>query len=137
MDIKKFKNITSRNTLIQIVKSDKPDKKYKVILTNKKNVADFKLVYFGNSRYEHYKDNTPFKLYKDLNHLDKERRKLYRKRHSKIKTTKKLMYKYNKDKTLNNGSGGKIYELKYVKIKPTPAYKVEHSPAYYSWKFLW
>lgn len=128
-NINKYKEITGSNTLVQIVKSDKPNKKYKAIITNKKNVADFKLVYFGNSRYEHYKDITPFKLYKDLDHKDKKRRKAYRKRHSKIMTTKKLMYVLNKD---NNK-----YQLKYVKIKSTPAYLVKYSPAFFSWTLLW
>lgn len=135
----KFKNITPKNSVVQIVKSDKPNKKYKAIITNKKNVADFKLVYFGSlyngdsktskRLYEHYKDITPFKLYKHLDHKDKKRREAYRKRHSKIMTTRKLVYKKNED---NNK-----YELKYIKIKPTPAYLVKYSPAYYSWNLLW
>jgi len=56
------------------------NKKYKVILFDKNN-KKIKTIQFGDKRYKHYKDITPLKLYTHLNHNDKERRKLYYKRH--------------------------------------------------------
>ena len=64
-------------------------------------------VQFGDKRYEQYKD-TLKGWYSNLDHNDKKRRAVYRKRHEAIKT---------KD--------------------GTPAYKVRYSPAYMSYHFLW
>ena len=36
---------------------------------------------FGDTRYEHYEDKTPLKIYSNLDHDDKERRKKFRARH--------------------------------------------------------
>lgn len=58
-------------------KSDKKNKKYKAILPNGKDV------YFGDTRYQHYKDRTPLKIYSNLDHNDLKRRELYYKRHPK------------------------------------------------------
>lgn len=40
-----------------------------------------KKVSFGDKRYQHYKDQTPLKLYSHLDHLDPKRRASYRARH--------------------------------------------------------
>jgi len=79
--------------------------KYTAIITldNKK-----KKVNFGHQDYDQYKDQTPLKLYKKFDHLDKNRRNNYRARHSKIL-----------DK---NGK---------------PAYKIKYSRAWFSWYYLW
>ena len=50
------------------------DKKYRVIIFDNKD-KKIKTVQFGN--------DTPLKLYKNLDHLDKSRRDLYYKRHKK------------------------------------------------------
>lgn len=50
-------------------------KKYRVIL------SDDSMIDFGDIRYRHYRDTTPFKLYSYLDHNDKKRRDLYYKRH--------------------------------------------------------
>ena len=50
-------------------------KKYKVTLDNGK------VVQFGDTRYQQYKDVTPLRLYKHLDHNDSKRRDNYRKRH--------------------------------------------------------
>jgi hypothetical protein len=63
---------------------------------------------FGDTRYQHYKDSTPLKLYKRLDHNDPERRRKYRARHKEIK--------------LKDG---------------TPAYLDKEQASYYSWHFLW
>ena len=36
---------------------------------------------FGDKRYQHFKDQTPLKTYKNLDHNDPKRRDLYRQRH--------------------------------------------------------
>lgn len=38
-------------------------------------------IHFGDTRFQHYKDKTPIKLYSNLDHLDKERRHRYYLRH--------------------------------------------------------
>jgi len=56
-------------------------KKYKVEIYkyNKK----VKTIQFGDTRFGQYKDKTPLKLYSHKDHLDKERRYRYKKRHNK------------------------------------------------------
>jgi hypothetical protein len=39
--------------------------------------------HFGDTRYEHYRDTTPLRLYAHLNHHDRRRRNLYRVRHER------------------------------------------------------
>ena len=63
-------------------------------------------IHFGAIGYEHYKDQTG--IYKHLDHNDKDRRRRYRERHSKV--------------LLKDG---------------TPAYKDVEKPAYWSWYILW
>ena len=58
-------------------KSKVKNKKYTAILPNGKRVN------FGDKRYQQYEDRTPLKLYSNLDHHDKERRKRYYERHSK------------------------------------------------------
>ena len=70
--------MTDKN--IKFMKSDKPAKKYKAIFidptTNRENT-----VYFGQAGMAQFKDTTPLKLYKHLDHNDPKRRELYYKRH--------------------------------------------------------
>ena len=54
----------------------------------KKYMARYKgsngpFIHFGASDYQQYKDVTPLKLYSHLDHLDPERRRLFKLRHSK------------------------------------------------------
>ena len=67
---------------LKFEKSDKPYKKYKVTFTDPDTKRD-KTVHFGDSRYEQFRDSTPLKLYKHLDHNDPTRRALYYKRHPK------------------------------------------------------
>lgn len=60
----------------QIRKSTRPFKKYDVFQDG------HYLLSFGDSRYPQYRDATPLKAFKHLDHLDKTRRKLYYARHS-------------------------------------------------------
>ena len=74
-------------TILKIKKSDVKNKKYKAIV---KNILtdETREINFGDSRYEQYKDRTPLKIYKHLNHNDKKRRDNYFNRFSG--TTDKL-----------------------------------------------
>ena len=62
---------------IKIEKSDRKCKKYKAILPSGK------AVHFGADGYQQYRDNTPLKLYSNLDHNDEKRRALYYTRHAK------------------------------------------------------
>ena len=63
-------------------KSDTLNKKYNAILINKATKKETR-VPFGDSRYGQYKDSTGLGLYSSKNTLDKNKKKLYRLRHSK------------------------------------------------------
>lgn len=67
---------------IEFRKSKSKNKKYDAILLNKKTNRT-KTVSFGDKRYQHYFDRTPLNLYSKLNHNDKKRRQLFRKRTKK------------------------------------------------------
>ena len=60
-------------------------KKYRVVLyknrTDYKNQNKWKTVTFGDKRYQQWRDNSPMRLYKHLNHNDPDRRRNYRNRH--------------------------------------------------------
>lgn len=81
-------------------------KKYKVDIYS--GIKKIKTVQFGDRRYEHYKDNTPLKLYSYLDHNDPNRRLNYKKRHLRI---------LNKD--------------------GIPAPLVRFSPSWFSFLYLW
>jgi hypothetical protein len=76
--------------------------KYMVTLSDGSHVS------FGNREYQQYRDKTPLKLYSNLDHNDKKRRRNYRKRHMGVK--------------LKDG---------------TPAYQVKYSPSWLSLRYLW
>jgi len=82
-------------------KSNHKNKKYQVFYNGN-------WIHFGDSRYQQFYDNTPLKLYSDLNHLDPFRRKSYLARAKGIK-----------DKAGN---------LTYLD---------KNSPNYWSIKYLW
>jgi hypothetical protein len=63
-------------------KSDVLNKKYNAILINTKTKKEIR-VPFGDSRYGQYKDSTGLGLYSSKDTLDKNKKKLYRLRHSK------------------------------------------------------
>lgn len=65
---------------IEFQKSKTKNKKYDAIMMNMKT-NKIKRVPFGDVNYKQYKDATPLKLYKHLDHNDIKRRELYRKRH--------------------------------------------------------
>jgi len=81
---KKFVKWIHKGVDYTIQLSDKPDKK--LLATYQTKAGKTKKIYFGGVRedgqpYEHYFDKTGL-LDKKLNHKDKERRRLYRARHT-------------------------------------------------------
>jgi len=75
---------------MEIKKSTRKNKKYMIRYKNK-------WIHFGDNRYEHYRDSTPLQLYKNLNHNDPDRRRLYYARHgrdAKIGTPKYYSHKF-------------------------------------------
>jgi hypothetical protein len=106
MSNKKFAVTHHNNHDLLWYKSPLKNKKYRVDIT--KDSEDIRTVDFGDTRYQHYKDTTPLKLYSDLDHKDTTRRDNYRKRHSQIKL---------KDGRLS--------------------YKVKFTPAWFSYNYLW
>jgi len=65
----KNKKVKIENHTYNYYISEKPNKKLKVYVNNK-------WIHFGQNPYQHYKDRTGL-LPKELNHLDKERRRKY------------------------------------------------------------
>ena len=90
------------------MKSTRKNKKYMNYVKDKTKKSGKKLIHWGDRRYKHFKDKTSLKLYKHLDHNDKERRKRYLKRAKGIK--------------LKNG------ELAYLN---------KNQPNYYAVKYLW
>jgi hypothetical protein len=73
--------------LVKFQKSKTKGKKYDAIIedtTNKKRMR----VPFGAIGYEQYRDDTGLKLYTRYDHLDKERKKNYLKRHQSTRFKK-------------------------------------------------
>jgi hypothetical protein len=85
-------------------------KKYKVTI---KGNGKTRTLQFGAKAFEHFKDSTPLKLYKNKDHGDSKRRQNYFTRHSNEKTKAKALFKEMKQ------SGGK------------------YTPKILSHKFLW
>lgn len=88
--------------ILYFEKARNPKKKYRAVL------LDGTPVEFGSSKYQHYEDRTPLKLFSHLDHKDKIRRYNYRQRHGAILTK----------------NGERAVDVKY-------------SPAWFSWFFLW
>lgn len=65
--------------LLHIERSPAKHKKYRadVLLDG----VEYKNVDFGDTRYEHFKDSTPLKLYSHLDHNDIHRLHMYHARH--------------------------------------------------------
>ena len=77
-----------------IARSKMKNKKYS-IFTKEGNKYKY-LLSFGDKRYQQFKDNTPERLYKNLDHGDEERKKRYYQRHGKTNNKKSPKYWSNK-----------------------------------------
>ena len=83
---------------IKLMKRGPFPKKYTAILENIKTKKT-RILHFGDSRYEQYKDRTTLQLYTNKNHNDKRRQENYYNRHSHEKNRKKAILK---EKKINN-----------------------------------
>jgi len=79
--------------------SDKKDKKLKVYYNGK-------WIHFGQKLYDHYFDKTGL-LPKSQNHMDKERRRLYLMRATKIKDKQGNL-------TVNDKNSPNYYSIRYL-----------------------
>lgn len=89
---------------IKFFKSNVKNKKYRVEFIHKGKPYK---VNFGHLQYQQFKDSTPLKLYKHLNHNDSERRKRYLARSKGIR---------NKDGKLtkDDPTGANYWSIRYL-----------------------
>ena len=73
-----------REKIIKFEKSYRPEKKYMVFVKNL-DANKIRVIHFGASDYEQYKDRTPLKLYSHKNHNNRKRMQNYFNRHSGTK----------------------------------------------------
>ena len=83
--------------LLKIEVSNAKNKKYTAFVYNS-GTKKIRKIHFGDKRYEQYKDSTNIKKYKNKDHKDKKRRRLYFLRHSGVKTKKEALKKEKKGK---------------------------------------
>jgi len=81
----------SEYKFLRFEKSKTKGKKYDAILQNKETKREVK-VSFGAIGYEQFSDKTGLGLYSKDSHGDKNRKRLYRSRHSKEKASFKEYY---------------------------------------------
>lgn len=86
-----------KEKIINFKRSTNPDKKYIAYIKNL-NTNKIRILHFGASAYEQYKDRTPLKLFSHKNHNDKRRQMNYYSRHSNGITNRKkaIQYEINK-----------------------------------------
>jgi len=90
--------------LYKIFKSKSKNKKYSVyVMKNGKRT----LIHFGDKRYQQFRDTTPLRLYKKLDHMDNDRRRRYLQRSRKIRNKKGELT--HKDKNSSN-----YYSIKFL-----------------------
>ncbi len=90
--------------LYKIFKSKSKNKKYSVyVIKNGKKT----LIHFGDKRYQQFRDTTPLRLYKKLDHMDNDRRRRYLQRSRKIRNKKGELT--HKDKNSSN-----YYSIKFL-----------------------
>lgn len=87
------KNILMKETIVKFSKSSNPDKKYMAYIKNNKT-GKIRIIHFGASAYQQYKDRIPLKLYSNKNHGDKKRQHNYYSRHSHGISNRKDAIKY-------------------------------------------
>jgi len=87
-----------REKIIGIFKSSNKKKKYMAIVKGADGESQ-RVLHFGASDYEQYKDRTPLKLYSSKNHYDKKRQMNYYSRHSKGIKNRKSAIEYEIEKS--------------------------------------
>ena len=97
-------------TIIKFKKGPFP-KKYTAYIENKKT-KKIRVIHFGDSRYQQYRDRTPLQLYKNLNHGTRKRMQNYYSRHSKTRNRNKAIKQ--EIKKSNGYYTAKILSHKYL-----------------------
>ena len=87
-----------KEKIVYMAKSSKPSKKYMAGVADLTTGA-LRVIHFGDSNYEQYKDRTRLALYKDKNHYDKNRQMNYYSRHSNGIKNRKSAISYEIDKS--------------------------------------
>ena len=87
-----------REKIIGIFKSTNKKKKYMAIVKGVDGESR-RVLHFGASDYEQYKDRTPLKLYSSKNHYDKKRQMNYYSRHSNGIKNRKRAIEYEIEKS--------------------------------------
>ena len=82
-----------KEKIINFEKSSNPDKKYMATIKDLKT-GKTRVIHFGASAYEQYKDRTPLGLYTSKNHSNKRRQMNYYSRHSHGISTRKKAIDY-------------------------------------------
>lgn len=94
---RKYKKSQSNNILkekiIKFEKSSNPDKKYMATVKDRKS-GKTRIIHFGASAYEQFKDRTPLGLYTSKNHSNKRRQMNYYSRHSRGISNRKKAIEY-------------------------------------------
>jgi hypothetical protein len=99
-----------KEKILYIKKSTRKGKKYMAAIQT--NNLKPKLIHFGAKDYQQYRDSTKLKLYSSKNHLDKNRRENYFKRHSGVANKKDALHK---EIVKSNGKyNAKILSHKYL-----------------------
>ena len=78
--------------LIRITKSKRQGKKYSAFVKNLKT-KKVRIIHFGATGYQQFKDSTKLKSFKSKNHGDSNRRRLYFTRHSGVPTKRAALLK--------------------------------------------
>ena len=81
----------SEYKFVKFEKSDRKGKKYNAVLENKETKRQVR-VPFGDSNFPQYRDTTGIGAFSKSDTMDKNRKRLYRQRHSKEKPLFKEFY---------------------------------------------
>jgi len=101
-----------KEKILVIVKSSNSSKKYMAAIQDLITGA-VKVIHFGASNYEQYKDRTPLQLYAVNNHSDKKRQMNYYSRHSNGIKNRKLAIAHEIEKS-NGYYNAKILSHTYL-----------------------
>ena len=87
---RKRHNNVMKERIVSFEKSSRPEKKY---MANVKDLSTGKIrvIHFGASDYQQYKDRTPLKLFSYKNHNNRRRMQNYFNRHSGTKKRSKAI----------------------------------------------
>ena len=76
--------------VVKLSRSDRKGKKYVAVIRNRRTGKE-RLIHFGSSAHDQFRDNTGLGVYSHRDHLDTKRRARYYNRHSGVKTKQKAL----------------------------------------------